>query len=175
MWECISPVSIRRSKAKAKRHLDRTSHGQLSRIEMYMVCLQWQWCTLVWHQLGLPSDRVRWLDGSRDSRPGASAVHPLPSESFFDGQSLSSYFAHAFRSSIAAMTGRPRSLVTWSGVPPMRCKPGLNAISLCLAAIVVGSYATRSANLALLEKATPSSTGARPEHCDRCLGSNRRR
>lgn len=57
------------------------------------------------------------LDGSRDARPSSSSVFPLPSESFFAGQSLSSYFAHAFRSSIDAMTGRPRSLITWSGVP----------------------------------------------------------
>ncbi len=60
---------------------------------------------------------VAGLTGARSRRPNSSYVHPLPDETFFSGQSLSSFLGHTFRSSIDAMTGRPRSLVTWSGVP----------------------------------------------------------
>lgn len=91
--------------------------GNYHEIEMYISASSGNGVRLYGINSAYPQIGSAGLDGSRDSRPGASAVHPLPSESFFDGQSLSSYFAHAFRSSIAAMTGRPRSLVTWSGVP----------------------------------------------------------
>ena len=57
-------------------------------------------------------------------------IHPCPQERFSSGVALSSYHGLAVRESIQHLTRRPRSLVTWSGVPsyaqqawPMRHLP----------------------------------------------------